>query len=341
MTRCLALLPLLLLAPVASAAGPPTPADLFTVSSPASTVIPPTVPAADACSATCCPHEDGSCDCSCGCGDGERRFLESDRAFPGFIGPISNPILTKDPRALTEARFLFISDYIPSEHPFNGGDFQVYGLELRAALTDRLSFIADKDGLLSIHPHAGPSNTGWLNIAAGLKYAFIRDVENQFLVVGGFMYEPHTGEAKVFQGQGDGVWTFFSTIGKEFAGCHHLIGNFGYQFPVRDQENSSFFYTSLHLDRGWNGWLYTLVELNWFHWTQGGNRGLPAALGEGDGLINLGTSGVAGNDLVTSAVGLKAIVNRHLDVGTAFEFPLSNRKDLIDSRLLVEMIFRY
>ena len=89
------------------------------------------------------------------------------------------------------------------------------------------------------------------------------------------------------------------------------------------------------------GWLYTLAELNWFHWTQGGDRGLPPSLGEGDGLINLGTSGVAGNDLVTSAVGLKAIVNRHLDVGTAFEFPLSNRKDLIDSRLLVEMIFRY
>src|SRR5207244_1255326 len=179
----------------------------------------------------------------------------------GFIGPISNPILTKDPRALTEARFLFISDYITTEHPFRGGDFQVYGLEVRAALTDRLSFIADKDGLLSIHPHVGPSETGWLNIAVGLKYAFIRDVEN------------------------------------------------------------------LLLDRGWNGWLYTLAEANWFHWTQGGDRGLPPALGEGDGLINLGTSGVAGNDLVTGAVGLKAIVNRHLDIGTAYEFPLSNRKD--------------
>ncbi len=339
MTRCLALLPLLLAVPLA-AAGPPTPAELFTVSSP-ETVIPPTIPTAGDCSGTCCPHEDGSCGCACGGGDGERRFLESDRAFPGFIGPISNPILTKDPRALTEARFLFISDYIPTEHPFRGGDFQVYGLEVRAALTDRLSFIADKDGLLSIHPHVGPSETGWLNIAVGLKYALIRDVENQFLVVGGFMYEPHTGEAKVFQGQGDGLWTVFTTIGKEFAGRHHLIGNFGYQFPVREQENSSFFYTSLHLDRAWNGWLYTLAELNWFHWTQGGDRGLPPALGEGDGLINLGTSGVAGNDLVTSAVGLKAIVNRHLDIGTAFEFPLSNRKDLIDSRLLVEMIFRY
>src|SRR5439155_7733106 len=178
-------------------------------------VIPPTVPSAEACSEMCCPDGDGSCGYSCGCGNGDRRFLESDRAFPGFIGPISNPILTKDPRALTEARFLFISDYIPTEHPFRGGDFQVYGLEVRAALTDRLSFIADKDSVLSIHPHVGPSETGWLNIAVGLKYAFIRDIENQFLLVGGFHYEPHTGEAKVFQGQGDVLWTVFTTIGKE------------------------------------------------------------------------------------------------------------------------------
>ena len=36
-----------------------------------------------------------------------RGLLESDRAFPNFIGPISNPILTKDPRSLTELRPLF------------------------------------------------------------------------------------------------------------------------------------------------------------------------------------------------------------------------------------------
>jgi len=340
MTRCLSLVPLLLIVPAAAADPNPGPgsANLFPVSSQPATLAPvvlPTVPEA-------CPGPCGT-DWNCSCCDdgGQRRLFASDRAFPGFIGPISNPVLSKDPRALTEGRLLFLTDYIPDEHPFNGGDFQVYGLQVRLALTDRLSFIADKDGLLSIHPGIGGSETGWLNIAVGLKYAFVRDVENQFLVVGGFMYEPHTGEAKVFQGQGDGVWTVFGTVGKEFAECHHFIGNFGYQFPVREQENSSFFYTSLHLDRQFMGRLYALTELNWFHWTQGGNRGLPPALGEGDGLINLGTSGVAGNDLVTAAVGLKAIVNRHLDVGTAFEVPISNRNDLLNARLLVEMILRY
>ncbi len=279
------------------------------------------------------------CDTTPACSS--RKLFESDRAFSGFIGPISNPVLAKDPRALTEARALFVDDFIPGEHPFNGGDFQVYGLQLRLAVTDRLSIIADKDGLASIHPGTGGSQTGWLNMAFGLKYAFVRDEEKQLLVVGGFQFEPHMGEAKVFQGQGDGVFSVFGIAGKELCGGVHVIGNAGYQFPVRTQENSSFFYTQLHLDKQFLGWLYPLVEANWFHYTEGGKRGLPAALGEGDGLINLGTSGVAGNDLVTIAAGVKAIVNKHLDVGIAYETPISNRKDLIDNRILVEMIFRY
>jgi hypothetical protein len=273
--------------------------------------------------------------------DRPRGLFESDHAFPRFVGPISNPVLTKDPRSLTEARLLFVSDYIPSDHPFGGGDFQVYGLEARVALTERLTFIADKDGIASIHAHNMRSETGLLNIAVGAKYVLIRDVEDQFLVTTGLMYEPPNGEAKVFQGQGSGVFTTFLSTGKEFAEVYHFLGNFGYQFPADTNQNSSFFYSQVHLDRQVAGWLYPLVEFNWFHYTQGGQHGLPPALGEGDGLINLGTTGVAGNDLVTFAVGLKVHCGPHLDLGTAYEVPLSNRQDLLGNRLLAELILRY
>src|SRR5205807_1831675 len=92
-----------------------------------------------------------------------RKLFESDRAFCSFIGPISNPVLAKDPRALTEARGLFVGDWIPDEHPFGGGDFQVYGLQVRLAVTERLSIIADKDGYATIHPGRGRDTDGWLN----------------------------------------------------------------------------------------------------------------------------------------------------------------------------------
>jgi hypothetical protein len=291
-------------------------------------------------SPACC-GEPWDCAPDEGCAVPERRFLESDRAFPRFVGPISNPILAKDPRSLTEARLLFINDQIPPEHPLGAGDFQVLGLQVRAALTERLTFIADKDGFAWIHPSTGRTQDGWLDIAVGLKYLLVRDIENQLLLGAGIQYEPQTGEKRVFQNQGHGVMTGFVYGGKEFGERVHLLGNFGYQFGLDPNQNSSFLYGSLHLDYRVLCRLYPLVELNWFHYTDGGDRGLPPAIGEGDDLLNLGTSGVAGNDLVTLAAGLKAIVNEHLDTGVALEFPLTNRRDLLETRLLVEMIFRY
>ncbi|HLN29349.1 MAG TPA: hypothetical protein VK395_16490 [Gemmataceae bacterium] len=271
---------------------------------------------------------------------GFKRF-ESDHAFDRFIGPITNPVLSKDPRSLTEARLLFIQDEIDPKDALGGGDFQVYAMQLRLALSDRLTLIADKDGIASIHPKDLPGHTGFINLAAGLKYDFIRDVEDQFLLAGGLMFEPQTGEGEVFQNQGDGLFTLFLSAGKEFACYNHVLANLGYEFPVDRSQNSSFVYTSLHIDRQLFGWLYPLAELNWYHWLSSGDRGLPPSLGEGDGLLNLGTSGVAGNDLVTAAVGLKARLNTATELGTAWEFPISNRHDLINNRLTVELIFRY
>lgn len=270
----------------------------------------------------------------------QRGFLESDHEFDNFVGPITNPILAKDPRSNTYIRFLFISNTIPGENALGGGDFQVWAAQINLALTERLSFIADKDGFATIAPGAGGNADGWLNIALGLKYAFYRDVENQAIAALGFLYEAPTGSPRAFQGQGNGVWTVFATGGKEF-GLTHLLGTFGYQFPLTDGQNSGFLYGSLHLDRQFFGWLYPLVELNWFTYNQSGNRGIPAGVGEGDGLLNLGTSNVVGNTLVTGAIGVKALFSQNLIGGVAWEVPLSNRKDLIDNRLTVELILRY
>jgi hypothetical protein len=265
----------------------------------------------------------------------------SDRAFPNFIGPITNPILSKDPRSLTEARFLFINNIIPPTSPLEGGEIQVYALELRVALSDRLQFVADKDGIATIHAHGSPQETGLLNMNFGLKYAVVRDVEGQFIWDAGFTYEPPMGERNVLENHGDGVVSVFTTIGKEGATHWHILNTAGFQFGLNDTQNSAFFYNSLHLDQQLFGWIYPLIELNWFHYDRGGDRGLPPALGEGDGLLNLGTSGVGGNDLVTMAVGLKARLGEHADTGIAWEFPLSNRHDLIDNRLIFECILRY
>lgn len=272
---------------------------------------------------------------------GERPMFLSDHCFDNFIGPMTNPVLSKDARSLTEARVLFVQNKIDPQHPFGSGDFQAYGLQLRLALTERLTFIADKDGYAQIRPANSAKQEGFLNLAAGLKYAFIRDVEEQFLLTGGFMYEIPTGSGDVFQDHGEGIFTFFASTGKEFCGTSHWLNTVGYQLPVDGDAHSSFMYWSTHLDRQYGGWFYPMIEANWYHWVSSGNRGLPAALGEGDGLINLGTSGVTGNDLVTVAIGAKAKLSSHVEFGGAWELPVSPRHDLLNNRLTADLIFRY
>jgi len=272
----------------------------------------------------------------------ERGLFESDHAFPGFVGPITNPILTKDPRSLTEARVLFINNEIDPGNPLGPGDFQVYAMELRLALTDRLTIIADKDGYAEIHPAGAHTQDGWLNMAFGLKYTLVRDVEHQSLLAAGFMFEPQMGEGRVFQNQGHGLYTAFLSGGQEFKEKYHLIGNFGYQFPTDPDQNSSFLYTSIHADRQVCGWLYPLVEFNWFHYVASGNRGIPAAVGEGDGLLNLGTTSIQGHNIATGAAGVKAVLSKHMETGIAWEVPVSfPHHDLINNRITMELILRY
>jgi hypothetical protein len=268
-----------------------------------------------------------------------RRPFESDHDFDGFINPVSNPVLAKDPRSSTWARVLFVNDNFPGSFA-GGGDAQAYAMQVNIALTDRLTFIADKDGYTQLATHQLARTQGWLDLAAGLKYTIIRDVENQCLFTAGLMYEAPSGAAQVFQNQGSGIMTPFVTYGKEFCEHWHFMGTSGFSFGLDPNENSSFFYHSLHLDREIGGWFYPLLEMNWFQYTGGGTT-LPRSLGEGDGLFNFGTQGMTGRELLTTAIGAKFKLANNVWAGAAYEFPLSEYKGILNNRITVDLTIRY
>ena len=268
-----------------------------------------------------------------------RALFQSDHAFDGFVSPISNPVLNKDPRSNSYARFLFINNNVPGANALGGGNIQVYALQLNLALTERLSIIADKDGLAHFAVRNAPSQTGFLNLSAGLKYTFYRDVETQTIAAAGFLYEMPSGEEKVFQDHGSGSFAPFVTFGKQFGNNWHYLQTSGFYFPVQNSQGSSFFWNSFHIDRQ-IGWFYPLAELNWFWYTSGGKL-IPNSVGEGDGLLNLGTQGQSGTQLVSAAFGAKAVLSKTVMLGAVFEVPISNRHDILNQRVTVEMIFRY
>ena len=70
-----------------------------------------------------------------------------------------------------------------------------------------------------------------------------------------------------------------------------------------------------------------------------GKNGLPGV--EGGDLFNLGSTGVAGNDIVTAAFGSKFKPAENMEVGAAFEFPVTKRRDVMRNRLTIDWIIRY
>ena len=262
--------------------------------------------------------------------------MPSDHCFDSFISPMTNPVFFEDPRQLTEVRGIFLNHKAPLA--VGGGDVQVYAAQARARITDRLSIIATKDGyVVSQNPVIAD---GWADVAAGLKYTLYSDAATQRLLSGGLTYEIPAGTPRTRQGNGDGEFHLFLTGGAEIFEYGHVISGSGFRLPSDSHADSQMWYWSNHLDyQVLQNW-YLLTEYNWYHWMKSGDATFAPGV-EGGDLFNFGSTGVAGNDIVTGAFGAKYKPNRHVEVGVAWELPLTERRDILENRLTVDAILRY
>lgn len=270
----------------------------------------------------------------------------SDHCFSDFVSPITNPVFFEDPRTLTEVRPLFVHHEVPNRVGSGipaGGYIQLYAVQFRAALTDRLSLIAVKDGFIVDETEGalgGLLSDGWADVTAGLKYNFHRDTEAGTLASAGFTYEMPIGSQRALQDIGDGEFHFFLTGGKRFGcGDGHWISTLGYRTPVDQDLQTSAIHWSNHFDYRLTDKLYLVAESVWWHWTDDASNGL--ALGvAGQDLFNLSSTNVAGNDLVTKGLGLKYKPNDRTEVGVAWEFPLTDFEELTQNRFTFDIIWR-
>jgi hypothetical protein len=262
--------------------------------------------------------------------------FQSDHDFADFITPVTNPVFFEDPRMLTEARFVFANQRIPVA--LGGDDAQIYGLQMRARVTDNLAFVVNKSGyVVSDSPLV---NDGWADTAFGVKVSLLTMPEEQFLMSAGANYELPSGQASALQGNGDGEFNMYVTSGWEVLEDVHWVSATGLRLPVdRDAENQ-IAYWSNHVDRElMDGTLYLFGECNWFNVLRSA-QGTPLPL-TGVDFINLGGSGVAGNNVVTTALGVKLKPTNHLEIGLAYEVPVSGDRDILDDRIMFDVILRY
>jgi hypothetical protein len=212
--------------------------------------------------------------------------------------------------------------------------------------------VAVKDGYFDLDADRTlQDENGWADIAAGLQYSFIYEPKNNFIVTGRLVYEAPVGDDDIFQGNGDGnlapAILFLKGWDKlQFSGTVGLV------LPLDTDEENTLLYDSWNLSYAVTDVIRPLIELNHFHVLNSGDRNisqvgnqddLVAAITTFNGvdIINLGGEHNDDNtDLVTLALGSRFRINKWLDLGAAYEIPLTNDDEsLIKNRFTVDAVF--
>ncbi|HEY8991348.1 MAG TPA: hypothetical protein VIM46_05190 [Luteolibacter sp.] len=281
--------------------------------------------------------------------------------FENARRPISNPTLFDLALPTTNIHpivmFQRLPDYVNTTLgpvPM-GGDVQVYALQFEVALSERLSLVATKDGYVDIHADTQPlwsDQSGFANLGAGLKYAFLYDPATSTAVSGTATFELPTGNHDVFQGEGDGAVNLIVS-GLKLWDKFQLAGAAGAHLEFDSQLSSSSF-VSAHASYEVCRWFIPLVEVNWHHLLDAGDGrpnyfsqagGLVPAIAsfEGGDLLNFGAANATRNrDLVTAAIGARARVTDSVDLGLAYEIPLTDDNDgIMQDRVTLDLLWRF
>lgn len=290
----------------------------------------------------------------------------------GSFNPVGMPFLFEDPHITTGLNFVYVYHSLPSDGPvgpaFDGGSFQVVALQIRLAVTDKLAFIATKDGFPAIFDPGENSAvrpaTEVLDMTLGFKYALFETEDRDFIVTPALRYEIPLGSKKVFQGYGDGVMIPSASFrwGMKRFGFENanVIGSLGGQIPIDSARNSDSIFYNIHLDYGFEidnrvvKFIVPFFEMNGLYYTGGGNGTNPiflsdaassalgvkkvplsaaqAALGtgpfEGVDVANLGSTGIAGESVFVLGGGVRVPMAWGLSAAAMYEGAVSGRKDL-------------
>ena len=289
---------------------------------------------------------------------GSSAWAADDGPFDKYIRPLSNPVYNIDPRNETTVRVAHLRQSLPSGIKTTagrvplGGDMNVTALQLTYAFNERFSIVAEKTGYIDFNPNNTlKDETGWADYGAGVKYAFIYDEENKFILSSRVLLELTQGSGNVYQGNGGGNITpslhFFKGFDKL-----QLVGGAGVTIPFDRDKESIVMFDTWHASYAVTPWFFPLIELNHFRVLDEGssNDFVPSIVKfEGGDLINWGASNSDSNkDIVTMAVGSRfrvldnyGVIN-NMDIGVAYEVPLTDKNsNLMDSRWTFDVVFYF
>jgi hypothetical protein len=254
------------------------------------------------------------------------------------IAPVTNPIFFEDAVIRSEIRPIYAYHNIDDGFAVGGGTAQLYALQIRYGITDRLAFIANQDGYFAIKNKALNNPEGWMDLAAGFKYALIDDEASNFILTPGLTFHIPTGDDVIFQGRGGGEFNPFISFQKGW-GDLHLSGNVGARIPVTGNEQSTVGHYSFMLDYYTCRWFIPFISYNGFTvLNDGQNIGLNS---EGYDVINFGSSQANGTTQGLLGVGFRSRILDNVDLGIAYEKAVVGPQDLTDDRFTFDICIRF
>ena len=252
------------------------------------------------------------------------------------VHPITSPYTHEDSFVTTDVRAWFLYHDFPQGSAIGGGNAKVYAVQIRAAITDTLQLVAYKDGYLDMNSGA-VNDKGWNDVAAGLKWNFLQDWDNDLHASVGLGYEIGIGQDKVLQ-QDDEV-RLWGSVDKGFGKLH--VGATANLLLAVDGEDAVGDADRLH----WHAradyyaceWFSPVVELNGYHvLSEGDTRPLPFS---GVDVANLG--GGDGEDVITIGLGGELRVIDDVALRAAYEMPLTNNDDLFGYRWTLSAVYSF
>lgn len=277
---------------------------------------------------------------------------DDNNTFSRFIKPVTNPVYFDDARNETYIHVFHAYQRLPNKIKTTlgrvplDGDLRLTALRINYAVNERFSIVAAKDGYINFNPDDTLEHEeGWGDIAAGAKYALLYQPENEFILSGKVLVEFSQGSRDVYQGNGHGnvapSLTFLKGYDKfQFCG---MVGGI---IPFSNHDESTMIFDSWHVSYNIMNRLFPLLELNHFWVARQAERDeLVAGIAkfEGGDVVNIGSNrGMENRHQVSLAAGMRVRCMKNVDLGFAYEFPLTDKNaSLMKDRFNFDIVFHF
>lgn len=268
-----------------------------------------------------------------------KGFMTGLSGYEDFVMPVGMPVYFEDPFITTDMRLLYIFHDIPKDSSLRGGQVHVAAAQIRLALTERLAFIATKDGYSWVDSHITPAGDGWNDFAIGLKYALYSKPDDHFLVSTGMRWEWRNGSSDAWQGGDSQELSPFVSFAKGWGKWHYLAAING-RIPTDHHDANYSLLWNMHLDYELTETFRPLVELHGIHWLSDADK-LPL----NDDYLDVGSLGASeaeGHDFFSLGAGFRWQIMPNVSFGLTGEVPLeSDAENLEHYRITANTVISF